>query len=254
MPSDDPVRVLRWVRKSKGSDDDVGLAEQRDATREVAESLTDPEHVDDLDLGVRTGFSRLSPRDVANPIDQDDRVQDALERVRAGVYDYIVAYDDRRVCRDDFLATIKLAMEDGDCEFAYCADVAEDDLTHDIHRRVERETKEEEIRKSKAALKRRRREGYDEGRPRWGTQYDGDNQYLEPDPETFDDALLAIALRRGDVDDGEASYRELVERTAIGSTYTAKKITERADWYLDLANIHGYEYPPDVAVVGDPDG
>lgn len=252
MMTSESIRVLMWTRKSKGSEDDIGYEEQVEKVRELARSLTGEEHIDHLDLGVRTGFSRLSEREVNNPLDQDERVQDALDRIRAGEYDLIAAFDDRRVSRDGFIHTIKLAMKDGDAQFAFKADVAEDDLTYDIQRRVERHTKEEEIRKAIDALRRRREKGYDEGRPRWGTTYDDNNAFLVPG-ENFEDVLRAIAMREV-VDEGGNhvhSYRNILDATTIGSTGTLTSILNRRDWYLALAQEHDVGLP-DVPTPANP--
>lgn len=60
------------------------------------------------------------------------------------------------------------------------ADVEDDDLTFDLKRRIERDTKEYENRKAKRGLARRREQGCDEGRPKTGTKYDDDGRYLVP--------------------------------------------------------------------------
>jgi len=47
-------KVLAWIRKSKGADDDIGLERQRERVSKLAEELA--AEVDTLDLGVQTGF------------------------------------------------------------------------------------------------------------------------------------------------------------------------------------------------------
>lgn len=240
------TRVLEWIRKSKGSDDDIGLEDQREKVGALSKELTDDvDDIDSLDLGVHTGFSSMTREDPAGLLDQNSEVINAVERLRNGEYDYVTAYDDRRICRDEYFTIIEYACKQGGAEIVYYADVDDDNLAFDIHRRVERETKEEEIRKAKRALERRRAKGYWEGRPRWGTEYDDNSAYLVPS-ENFGDALLAIQMKKVQ----DASYNDILDKTAIGSTGTLRNILDRADWYLDLASEHDVDVPelPVVAV------
>lgn len=46
-------------------------------------------------------------RDDTGHLDQDPRVQKVVEDIEADEYDYLAAYDDRRICRDDYLAVIE---------------------------------------------------------------------------------------------------------------------------------------------------
>lgn len=108
------TRALRWVRKSKGSDDDIGLEKQRETTAALSDELAND--VEDLDLGVHTGFSSMTREDDDGLLYQNARVVEAVERIREGEYDYLVAYDDRRVCRDEYFSVIKHACVEGDCE------------------------------------------------------------------------------------------------------------------------------------------
>jgi DNA invertase Pin-like site-specific DNA recombinase len=232
-------KALAWIRKSQGSDDDIGLEEHRDAVVTLAQTVAD--EVERLDLGVHTGFSSMTRDDPDSLLDQNDNVIESLDRIRDGEFDYLVAYDDRRICRDDYLSIIEYACQQGGADIVYVADVEDDDLAFDIHRRVERETKEQEIRKSKRALESRREKGYDEGRPKWGTKYDSNNEFLLPDPDRFADALMAIEMAESD--SPEFSYREIVEQTSISSTGTLKNILDRKNWYRQLAAKHGIVSP-----------
>lgn len=227
--------ALVWVRKSKGKDDDIGLAVQRETTLELAESLA--EDVDKLDLGVHTGFS-IHSRDLEDErIDANEDVLDAVSRIESGEYDYLIAYDDTRIARDQYFATIERACLIGDCELCYVADVDEG-MSFELQRTVEKHVKQNEIRKSKKARQRRQEKGYWEGRPRWGTQYDSNKEYLEPG-KNFDDALLAIRMNKLD----EPSYDDILQSTNISSKGTLTNILERAEWYRDLAEEHEVEIP-----------
>ena len=101
------TRALAWIRKSKGKDDDVGLELQREKVPALAEEVADA--VEELDLGVHTGFS-IHERDKDEPrIDANEDVQTALERLEDGRYDYLVAWDDTRVARDAFFSQVQAA-------------------------------------------------------------------------------------------------------------------------------------------------
>lgn len=221
--------VLAWIRKSKGEDSDIGLEEQRRTVDQLASQLGDD--VDTLDLGVQTGFSSMT-RDGSDLLDHRDDVTDAVARVRAGQYDYLVAYDDRRICRDGYFEVIRHAAVEGDCQLAYVADVADDDLTHDIKRRVERDTKEEEIQKARDAIEARKEKGYDHGRPKFGMEYDDAGHYQVPG-DRFGEVLEVLELRSG-TEDERASYNEIAARTGISKS-TVQNIADRREWYLERA-------------------
>jgi len=227
-------KVLAWIRKSKGADDDIGLESQRERVSKLAEELA--AEVDTLDLGVQTGFSTLSRNREAPTtwLDEHPEVQQAVSDLRAGKYDYLVALDDRRICRDDYIAVIEHAATAGDCEFRYVRDVADDDLAYDIHRRVERETKEEEIEKAKQALERRKERGYDHGRPRFGMTYDENSHYQIPGEE-FDTVMKILKLRR----EG-SSYPKISERVDVPVS-TAKRVVDRREWYIERTDLVGGE-------------
>jgi len=219
------TKALAWVRKSKGDDDDIGLQTQRSEVFGHADELAAA--VERVDLGVHTGFSTLS-RDDDGMLDDHPEVAAVVDALRAGEYDYLVALDDRRICRDGYLQVIQHAATAGDCVIRYVRDVADDDLTHDIKRRVERDTKEEEIEKSKAAIAEKQRRGHDLGPPKFGMEYGPDSNYQVPG-ENFDD-VVAIFERRADGD----SLSEIADATDTprGTVYN---VLNRKAWYRDRA-------------------
>jgi hypothetical protein len=186
-------KALAWIRKSKGDDDDVGLKDQRELVRGLAKDIAD--EVEVLDLGIHTGFSTMTRDDQAGLLDQNERVQECVGELEAGEYSHLVAWDDRRICRDEYFSVIQYAATQGDVEFVYVGDVNEDDLTFDLKRRIERDTKEEEIEKSRRAIERRKEQGYDHGRPRFGMTYNDAGHYQVPG-EDFDTVLDTLLWRR----------------------------------------------------------
>lgn len=211
------TKALAWIRKSKGSEDDIGLEQQRRQVRQLAEDVAD--EVDTLDLGVQTGFSTMT-RDGTGLLDQIPRVKDAVTRVREGEFDYVAALDDRRVARDEYMSVIEYAATQGNAEFVYVREVQRDDLSYDIHRRVERHTKEEEIEKARAAIQERQERGMWQGRPPIGLEFDEAGEYLVPD-EDF--GLVMEALDR--LEAGQP-YAEIADALGIAMG-TVTNINER---------------------------
>lgn len=217
-------RALAWIRKSKGEESDVGLEEQRELVRALAADLADD--VERLDLGVHTGFSTMTRDDPAGLLDQNERVQERVSELEAGEYSHLVAWDDRRICRDEYFSVIQYAAEQGDAEIVYVGDVNEDDLTFDLKRRIERDTKEEEIEKSRRAIERRKEQGYDHGRPRFGMTYDAAGEYQVPGEE-FDTVLDIFQL-----DNDGKSRREIADAVEV-PTSTVQNVLDRREWYTN---------------------
>jgi DNA invertase Pin-like site-specific DNA recombinase len=211
-------RALAWIRKSKGSDDDIGLEYQRERVLDLATTLAGD--VEMLDLGVQTGFSSMT-RDGEGLLDHHEEVQRRVDQLASGRFDYLVAYDDRRICRDDYFAVIKYAARRGDCTFAYVGEVAEDDLTHDIKRRIERDTKEEEIEKARAAIQAKKERGEPLGPAPFGLRHNRAKTDYAVDDEKW--AILARVFEL--LGDG-VPYREIATETGI-STGAISKINAR---------------------------
>jgi DNA invertase Pin-like site-specific DNA recombinase len=217
-------RALVWIRKSKGDDDDIGLEEQREVVPGLAAELAD--EVERLDLGVHTGFSTMTRDDESGLLDQNERVTERIDELRSGRFDYLVALDDRRVCRDEYLRVIQYAAGQGNTEIVYVGEVNEDDLTFDLKRRIERDTKEEEIEKSRRAIERRKEQGYDHGRPRFGMTYDANGHYQVPGEE-FDTVTEIFQL-----DNAEKSRREIADKVDV-PVATVQNVLDRREWYVE---------------------
>lgn len=225
--------ALAWIRKSKGSDDDVGLKLQREKVPTLAEELADG--VDTLDLGVQSGFSTLTRDDADGLLDQRDDVRDTVEALRSGEYDVLVAWDDRRVCRDEYFSVIEHAAVQGDCEFAYLSDdVQTDDLAFDIHRRVERQTKEEEIKKAKAAVRERQRNGCCQGSVPFGLRFAADKCHLQRDDEEWNVVEEVIERR----DRGE-SVRDVADATGVPVSSVSRIANRGFEWYEEKLSEYG---------------
>lgn len=222
-------RALEWIRKSKGDEDDIGLEEQRELVGALADDVADES--ERLDLGVHTGFSTMTRDDPAGLLDQNERVEDAVDALAAGEYEYLVALDDRRICRDEYFSVIQYACNQGNCEIVYCGDVNEDDLTFDLKRRIERDTKEEEIEKARRAIERKKERGDDLGRPRFGMEYDDGDPPQQVPGDEFETVLKILRMKSKDM-----TYAQIEEATGV-SKATISRVVNRREWYVERSQL-----------------
>jgi len=189
-------RALRFIRSSQGERDKVSLALQRETTTELHEEHGySADQVDDVDLGIHTGFSRHTRGiESDNRLDANPEVQAAIERLRDGEYDHVFAFDDTRICRDDFYFVIKDAAIQGGAEFVFADDIDPESLAFRVKRVVEMWVKLQEIAKSKAARAERRENGGREGEPPTGLDWDDERLGWEPD-EDIEEVLRVLAMK-----------------------------------------------------------
>jgi DNA invertase Pin-like site-specific DNA recombinase len=220
------TRAAAFIRKSQGDEDDVSLQLQRERVGDLAGNLADD--VEFVDLGVHTGFSIHMRPAAETRIDTNDDVLALLDDLRAGEYDYLCAWDDTRLARDQFFWELRRAAIIGGCDLAFVESPPDDELTFRVQRAVESDVKRREIEKSRAALEEREQQGHDQGRPPHGLTYDDDGKHWVPDRKTgeFSEALDVIALREDGV-----SWRDIEDETEV-SKNTARRIWERRDRYL----------------------
>lgn len=224
-------RAVAFIRKSQGDEDDVSLQLQRSRVGALAEELADD--VDEIDLGVHTGFSIHMRPDSEDRIDTNEKVLGLLEDLRVGTYDWLCAWDDTRLARDQFFWELKRAAIVGGCELAFVEEQPDDELTFRVQRAVESDVKRREIQKSKAALEQRREQGHDQGRPPYGMTYDSAGERWIPDRENengersdFQKALDVITARENGL-----SWREVAAETDVHKD-TARNIWDRRERYL----------------------
>ena len=120
---------------------------------------------------------------------------------------------------------IQYAATKGNAEIVYVGDVNEDDLTFDLKRRIERDTKEEEIQKSRRAIERRKKQGYDHGRPKFGMTYDDEGHYQVPGEE-FDTVLDIFQFYQNG-----KSRREIAKAVDV-PVATVQNVIDRREWYV----------------------
>jgi len=208
------------LRKSQGSEDDISLEVQR---RQVTGMLgeLDYEDPDIYDLGVHTGFSIHTKPDTEERIDNNPQIQVLLDTMRDGAYELVAAYDYSRICRDEFMATIREAAIRGGTEFAFVeGDDDMDSMSSDIQRTVEKHVKQQEIRKSREAIRRKKEKGEPLGPAPKGLRYTDDKTAYEPDQE-FDLVKRVIRLR----EEEDATYPEIEDKTGVARS-TAHSICE----------------------------
>lgn len=225
------TRAAAFIRKSQGDEDDVSLTLQRDRVTALADDLADD--VDTIDLGVHTGFSVHMRPNAEERIDNNPDVLTLLEDLRAGEYDYLCAWDDTRLARDQFFWELKRAAIVGGCELAFVEESPEDELTFRVQRAVESDVKRREIQKSRAALEERENQGHDQGRPPFGLTYDDNGERWVPDRESengersdFQKALDVVKARENGL-----SWRDVAAETGVHKD-TARNIWDRRDRYL----------------------
>jgi len=224
-------RAVAFYRKSQGDEDDVSLQLQRDRVGDLATELAD--EVEEVDLGIHTGFSIHTRPDSEERIDTNEDILTLLEGLRAGEYDYLCAWDDTRLARDQFYWELKRAALLGGCELAFVEESPNDSLTFRVQRAVESDVKRREIEKSRAAMAERQEQGHDQGRPPYGLRYNDAGERWVPDRETengevsdYQQALNVIKYRRDDV-----SWRNIADRTGVHKD-TARSIWDRRERYL----------------------
>lgn len=230
--------AVRVLRSSQGEEDKVGLDVQDEETREIADNL-DTEITRTIDLGIHTAFSAfVRGPDSDNRIDANEEIQQLIEELHAGEYDYLIAHDDSRIARDDFFFVIHYACIMGGAEMVFSDGIDLDSLEFRVKRVVEQHVKQEEIRKSKKARARRRDNGGREGTPPIGLDWDDDSHSWIPD-DNFETVLRAISLK-----DAGLTHRDVVDEIdIIGSTGTVTNIMDRREDYEIQMLEHGYTYP-----------
>lgn len=242
-------RALVYIRSSQGDDAKEALEEQRDVLPELACDVVDatPENVDEfgsgaqveeLDLGVQTGFSTFE-RDPdeydLTLLDNHPDVQEAIERLENGEYDVLVAKDIERVSRDDYFAHFKRALRRGDADFVFWQDDSGDvdSLASGVTRFVARKKKQQEIEDSKRALRNKMERGEPVGRPAYGYKYNTNRTALVPDLLEFNRALRVLELLNAD----DWTWAEIEEETGV-SQGTMAGIRDRREEYLADAREH----------------
>lgn len=213
------------VRQSQGDDDSMSLRQQREEVGALARDLADDAEC--FDLGVHTGFSTLSRGPDETTVEDHPAMERLLDGLRAGAYDYLVAYDDTRLARDGFLQVVAHAAETGGCVLRFVADVQLGDLAGDVRRVVEREVKQNEIRKARAAFEQWADESEHVGRPPYGLQYGPDKRTLVPGD---DFSAVCSAL---DMLDAGATYQQIETATGVPKS-TVGRLTDRRELYESL--------------------
>lgn len=227
-------RAVAFIRKSQGNEDDVSLQLQRSRVGALAADLADD--IEWIDLGIHTGFSIHMRTDSDDRIDTNEKLLGLLEALRAGTYDWLCAWDDTRLARDQFFWELKRAAIVGGCELALVQDPPEDELTFRVQRAVESDVKRREIQKPKVALEEREQQGHDQGRPPYRMTYDAAGERWIPDRvnengerSDFQKALDVINARRNGL-----SWRNIAAETGVHKD-TARNIWDRRERYPEEA-------------------
>ena len=218
------------IRQSKGVEDSISLTQQRDEVTTLAEELAG--EVEPVDFGVFTGFSIHMKGDDDERIDNHPKMLDLLDDLRDGEYDYLCAYDDTRLARDQFYWEIERAAEVGGCEIEYVKEPPEDHLTFRVQRAVESEVKIKEIEKAAKAVEIRKEQGFYQGRPPTGLTFDESGEHLKPEPEEWGDVCRVFELR-----DRDHSYREIADDTGLPKSTIADVLNRGREFYEEYGEV-----------------
>lgn len=244
MTEADETVAAFFVRSSQGSADKISLSIQEEKCRARAEELAD--RVVEINLGIHTGFSAHVKPHAEERIDTNETVLQFVKVLREGVYDYVVAYDPRRIARDEYLFEITRAARLGEAEFSFInahVDDIDDPLFPVMHV-FEAATKRHEMFRAAEALARREENDLPTGRPPKGLKYNGDKTTLVPDDE-FEAVLAIIAL----IDADGCSYTDIVRAGLAPSKGTITGIKDKRSLYLEKAAEHGHVLPdPEDAI------
>jgi hypothetical protein len=218
------------IRQSQGSDDSISLEDQRESVPALANDLGDDDP-DIFDYGVHTGFSRFVKTEEQQSLDANPRTQTLETGLQNGDWDYLVAYDDTRLARDQYFWVLRYFAIRGGVEIKYVADVPDDQLTFRVQRAVEAEVKRKEIEKSRRALERRADEGMHQGDVPFGLQFDSAGEYLERDPDEWDELVTIF----DGIEDDSKTYADIVaEVDGIEAKGTITKIRNRRETYEEF--------------------
>ena len=216
--------AVGYVRLSQESDHSIAAqkAEMREFCAEQRFDL-----VQIYDDGERaSGFDASRPA-----------YQEMLVTAEEGGVDVIAARDRDRLSRDrreraallndlDELDIDVYATESGEC---VDLDDGEEWLMEMLRAYMDDVHKRREIERARCAVERRVEQGYYQGRPPFGLQFDDAGQYLVPDPDEFHVAREILGRR----DRGE-SYREIgaavgVTKDVVAGVLDRREKYERAD-------------------------
>jgi len=216
-------KAAALVRQSQGTEDSISLSLQRERVTALTADLADETEM--IDLGVQSGFSIHSWPEKDDRIDQAPKMIALIDALRAGEYDVLAAWDDTRIARDQYYWVVKTAAIEGGAELAFVDPIPDDRLTFRVMRAVESEIKRREIAKTLAAIEKRDEEGYYQGRPPFGLQFDDQGQHLVPDPDEFPTVLNVLNLRSNGL-----SYSEIADETPMGKSKVGR-IVRNSDRY-----------------------
>ncbi|CDK39471.1 recombinase family protein [Halorubrum sp. AJ67] len=223
-------RAVRIIRQSQGSEDSISLKQQRESTRKLADDLgIDPDtNLDTIDLGNCTGFSLFHKNESEDRLDDHPRIQELIENLRSGIWDYLIAHDDTRIARDHYFHVIEHAALEGACDLEFVVDVPQDRLTFSIQRAVESRVKRKEIERAKQAVEHRVEKGYWQGAPPFGLQFDDDGQFLIKDQKEWSTIEQVFVLHeQGESYRGIAKEIEDVSKSGVG-----KIVRDNRELYL----------------------
>lgn len=180
----------------------------------------------------------------------DDRAeyQNLKEHLEDGNIDAVIVNDRTRIGRDfNERMRFVLDLRENNIELHTAQDgVVDLSEAHKVayesfHAAKDDESKREEIRKAREAVRERQEKGYYQGGVPTGLKFDEDKQYLVPDDD-FETVLEVFRLR-------EEGYtlQQIKDETEINSVSTVSRILDRRELYKEKADR--YAAVPDTEVM-----
>jgi DNA invertase Pin-like site-specific DNA recombinase len=204
---------------------DASLAEQKKSIREYARAH---------DLNLQT--TRNDGKNTSGFSTDRDEYQLLRDKLRNGEIDAVIVRDRARLSRDfderlslitDFRRTgveWHVTEANGRLELEHVQQA----MFECIHAGMDHIKKKIEIERSKQAVQERLDNGYYQGKPPYGLEFDDDGQYLVPSDEFAH--VLTIFQKR---DQGE-SYRSIAQDVPVSRT-TVSSICDRREMYAEYA-------------------
>lgn len=218
-----------YVRLSQESD--TSIEEQKESIREYAR-----------ETGLDLQTTRNDGKNTSGFDDDREEYQLLRGKIESGDIDAVITRDRARMSRDfderlRLIATMRsVGVEWHVVEAGGSLDLEDVEKAgmECLHAMMDHVKKKVEIERSRKVIEKRLDQGFDQGRPPYGFQFDAQGEYWVPD-KTAEDGEKSEFERALDVIDARQnglSWRKVAEETGV-SKNTARRIWDRRNRYLD---------------------
>lgn len=212
-----------YVRLSQ--EGDASIEEQKESIRQYARTH---------ELNLQTTRNDGSKTSGFNA--DRDEYQLIREKIRDGGFDVLISRDRARLSRDfDDRLSLLSDLRENEVEW-HVVEVGGPLGLHDVqqagieclHAMMDHVKKKVEIERSKKAVQKRLDNGYYQGKPPYGLEFDDDGQYLVPGDD-FEHVLTIFELREEGL-----SYNKIAKKVPVAAT-TVSNILDRQEMYAEYA-------------------